>query len=258
MKENDMVGKDLWDNSWTDSIKYQGIERYLAINKKLDLLFKKYLQKGNKKILEIGCAKAKKLIYFAKEFYYDIYGIDYSENGVESATENLRRAGVKGTILCEDIFETSLEENSFDIVYSMGLIEHFEDPTDIIDAHIKLVKKGGIVIITIPNYNINSIYFHLSRIVGIDKKLLDTHNVDLMIKKNMINILKKKNLKILMIDYFGPIDFSLIFTKIKVKPILYLSHAINQLIGYSSFFMKNSEYFSPYLVIIAKENDLPK
>lgn len=253
MKENDMVGKDLWDNSWADSIKYQGIERYLAINKKLDLLFKRFLQKGNKKILEIGCAKAKKLIYFAKEFYYDIYGIDYSENGVDSAIENLRRAGVKGTILYEDIFETSLEENSFDIVYSMGLIEHFKDPTDIIDAHIKLVKKGGIVIITIPNYNIDSLYFHLSRILGIDKKLLDTHNVDLMIKKNVIKNFDKKNLKKLMIDYFGPIDISLIFTGIKATPILYLSHIINQLIGYSTFFIKNSKYFSPYLVIMVKK-----
>lgn len=104
---------------------YVGIEKYLAINKKLDMLFKRFIEKGIKRILEIGCAKAKWLIYFAKEFSYEVYGIDYLEKGVEIAKRNLKIAGVKGTILCEDIFQTSLKEQSFDIVYSMGLIEHF-------------------------------------------------------------------------------------------------------------------------------------
>lgn len=39
----------------------------MAIHKKLDILFKRFLEKRNKTILEIGCAKAKRLIYFAKE-----------------------------------------------------------------------------------------------------------------------------------------------------------------------------------------------
>jgi 2-polyprenyl-3-methyl-5-hydroxy-6-metoxy-1,4-benzoquinol methylase len=255
MKENNKVSIDFWDNAWADSIKYQGVEGYLAINKRLDLLFKRFLPKGKKRILEIGCSKAKKLIYFAKEFGYDIYGIDYSKKGVEIAIENLRIAGLKGTIVCEDVFKTSLEENSFDIVYSMGLIEHFEDPKKIIDAHIKLVKKGGMLIITMPNFNIRSLYFNLLKILGNEKRLLETHNIDLMIKKNLNELIKTKNLRLLIIDYFGPIDLSLVFMGIKGKLKLYLSHAINQLIGYSTFFIKNSRYFSPYLVVIAEKTD---
>jgi 2-polyprenyl-3-methyl-5-hydroxy-6-metoxy-1,4-benzoquinol methylase len=204
MKEDDKAGKDFWETSWKKIPfgKYQGIEKYLAINKKLDLLFKQFLEKGNKKVLEIGCAKAKKLIYFAKEFDYEVYGVDYSEKGVKIAKENLRIAGVKGTILCEDIFQTTFEKESFDIVYSMGLIEHFENPSRIIDAHIKLLKRGGTLIITIPNFketfmtrgdthehennkvfSYQSLYFALLKILGKEKRLLETHNLDIMDKK---------------------------------------------------------------------------
>ena len=254
MREDDKAGKDFWETSWKKIPfgKYQGIEKYLAINKKLDLLFKQFLEKGNKKVLEIGCAKAKKLIYFAKEFDYEVYGVDYSEKGVKIAKENLRIAGVEGTILCEDIFQTTFEKETFDIVYSMGLIEHFENPSRIIDAHIKLLKKGGTLIISIPNFK-ESLYFTLLKILGKEKRLLETHNLDIMDKKKLNELLQKRNIKILKLDYFGPIDLTMVFSDIKVKPIVYLMHIVNQSFGYFTFFIPKSIYFSPYIVLIAEK-----
>jgi 2-polyprenyl-3-methyl-5-hydroxy-6-metoxy-1,4-benzoquinol methylase len=254
MKEDDKAGKDFWERAWKESPfgKYQGIEKYLAINKKLDKLFKNFLEKCDKKILEIGCAKAKQLIYFAKEFGYEVYGVDYSEKGVKIAKENLRIAGVKGTIFCEDIFQTTLEKESFDIVYSMGLIEHFEDPAEIIEAHIKLLKKGGVLIITIPNYK-DSLYFTLLKILGKEKRLLETHNLSIMDKKKLNELLQSKKIKILTLDYFGPIDLTMAFSEIKAKPMLYLMHLLNQLLGYLTFYIPMSRYLSPYIVLIANK-----
>jgi 2-polyprenyl-3-methyl-5-hydroxy-6-metoxy-1,4-benzoquinol methylase len=252
----DKAGKDFWEGTWEQNHFgwYVGIEKYLAINKKLDKLFKKFLEKGDKKVLEIGCAKAKQLIYFAKEFGYEVYGVDYSEKGVKIAKENLRIAGVKGTILCEDVFQTTFEKESFDIVYSMGLIEHFESPAEIIEAHIKLLKKGGILILTIPNYK-DSIYFSLLKILGKEKRLLETHNLDIMDKKKLNELLQSKKIKIVTLDYFGPIDLTMAFSSCKVKPILNLMHIINQFIGYFTFFIPKSRYFSPYIVLIAEKKN---
>lgn len=257
MKVEDKAGKDYWEKTWEGSPleKYQRFEKCLAINKKLDSLFKRFLDKGGKKILEIGCARAKQLIYFAKEFGYEVYGIDYSEKGVEIAKENLRIAGVEGTILCEDIFQTSFEEESFDIVYSMGLIEHFENPAEIIDIHIKLLKKGGTLIITVPNFR-DSLSFTLNKIMGKEKRLLETHNLSIMDKKALSELLQGKGIKILTLDYFGPIDLTEAFSSIKVKPILYLAHLVNQIAGYATFFMPSSRYFSPYLVLIAQKTEV--
>ena len=250
----DKTGKDFWQKAWQESpsAKYYGIEKYLAINRKLGKLFEKFLEKGNKKILEIGCARAKWLIHFAKEFGYEVYGIDYSERGVEIARENLSMAGVKGTILCEDALQTSFGEESFDVVYSMGLIEHFENPAEIIDVHIKLLKRGGKLIITIPNFN-GSLYFTLSKILGRKKKLLETHNLSIMDKKRLNEFLQNKGVKILSLDYFGPIDLNMVYGDIKFKPMLYLMQVINQIVGYSTFFLPKLRYFSPHLVLIAEK-----
>ena len=159
---------------------------------------------------------------------------------------------MEGTILCEDIFQTTFEDESFDIVYSMGLIEHFESPAEIIDAHIKLLKKGGILIITIPNYK-DSLYFTLLKILGKEKKLLETHNLSIMDKKKLNELLQSKKIKILTLDYFGPIDLTMVFSDIKVKPIVYLMHIVNQILGYSTFFIPKSRYFSPYIVLIGRK-----
>lgn len=255
MKEiTNKTEKDFWEIAWEESSlgKYHGIEKYQAINKKIGLLFKKFLDKGDKKVLEIGCAKGKQLIYFAKEFGYEVYGVDYSLKGVELAKQNLNLAEVEGIILCEDIFQTSLKEESFDIVYSMGLVEHFENPADIIDIHIKLLKKGGILLITIPNFK-DSMYFTLNKLLGKDRTLLETHNISIMDKKVLSELFQGMKIKIIMLDYFGPIDFTLVFGSIRSKPMLYLAHLANQFIGYLTFFMPGSRYFSPYMVLIGQK-----
>lgn len=253
-KSANKTEKDFWDKVWQEGQlgRYYGIEKYLAINRKLDGLFKKFLDKGDKKILEIGCAKGKQLIYFAKEFGYEVYGVDYSLKGVELAKQNLCLAEVEGIILCEDIFRTSLKEESFDIVYSMGLIEHFEDPAEIIDIHIKLLKKGGTLIITMPNFK-DSLYFTLTKFLGKDRILLETHNLSVMDKKVLNELLQGKEIKISMLDYFGPVDLDLVSSDIKCKPMLYMAHLANQFVEYVTFFMPGSRYFSPYLVLIGQK-----
>jgi 2-polyprenyl-3-methyl-5-hydroxy-6-metoxy-1,4-benzoquinol methylase len=250
MKEN-KTDKNFWEKTWGKSQleRYYGIERYQAINKRLDGLFKRFLEKGDKKILEIGCAGAKQLIYFAREFGYEVCGIDYSEKGAAIARENLAIAGVKAAILCEDIFKTSLADESFDVVYSMGLVEHFENPAEIIGKHIRLLKSGGKLIITVPNFR-DSLYLALRKMMGSDKSLLATHNLDIMDKKYLAGILSGQGIKILYLDYFGPVNLAMVVGEIKSRPLLYLMHLINQLIGYLTFFMPASRYFSPYIVLI--------
>jgi hypothetical protein len=43
------------------------------------------------------------------------------------------------------------------------------------------------------------------------------------------------------------------FGDIKVKPIVYLMHIVNQIVGYSTFLIPKSRYFSPYIVLIAEK-----
>jgi 2-polyprenyl-6-hydroxyphenyl methylase/3-demethylubiquinone-9 3-methyltransferase len=248
------VGSDFWDKVWEKNnlTSYTGIERYLATNVKLHRLFKRFLPSGNKKILEIGCARGKHLIYFAKNFGYEVSGIDISEKGVTLAKKNLEAASVTATVLCQDIFQTTFQPNSSDIVYSLGLIEHFQDPSGILDIQIKLLKTGGILMATMPNFK-DSFSLAINRLMGRKQMVLASHNLEIMDKKVLSKALQGKGVKILKLDYFGPIDLTVAFGGIKNRPVLLMLHLLNQIIGYATFFMPSSAYFSPYLIVICEK-----
>lgn len=260
-QDSDRIVPEFWEKAWDEShfSKYYGVEEYQAINRRLRLLRKrvlandsKWLLNDNKRILELGCAGGKQLIYFAKEFGYEIYGIDTSERGVAIARANLKRAGVQGTILCEDMFETSFNKGFFDIVYSMGLVEHFDKPEEVIDVHIGLLKRGGILMITVPNFN-GSIHLAFRKLVKQDKALLETHNLTVMDKKVMGELIQSRGLEVLYLDYIGMIELTLGFGGITNRFLLYPMLLLNQLIGYLTFFLPGSKYFSPYLVVVARK-----
>lgn len=51
---------------------------------------------------------------------------------------------------------------SFDLVFSVGVIEHFKDPIPIIKEQTRVLKKGGFLIIDVPQkYNLYTIVKHM-------------------------------------------------------------------------------------------------
>ena len=92
------------------------------------------------------------LPYFAKEFAFEVYGIDYSEIGCQQAKQILEYEGVNGKIVCADFFSPPGSMlKAFDVVVSFGVLEHFEDTTACIAAFSKFLKPGGLLITNIPN-----------------------------------------------------------------------------------------------------------
>ena len=106
-------------------------------------------------LLEIGSAPGLNLIRVCRKFGYQPWGIEYSPIGAEANRATFRREGYPEANLIEgDVFDERLlreNENRFDIVYSAGLIEHFEDPRDLIARHVRLAAPGGFIVITVPN-----------------------------------------------------------------------------------------------------------
>jgi SAM-dependent methyltransferase len=55
-------------------------------------------------------------------------------------------------VRCEDAFRHTFPDHSFDVVYSCGLIEHFDDPRALVAKHAALLAPGGVALIAVPNY----------------------------------------------------------------------------------------------------------
>ncbi len=81
-----------------------------------------------------------------------VAGMDYSAQGIEWGRQLMRALGLEADLRCEDLFSTTFSRESFDLVHSAGLIEHFDDPVPLVEIHLGLVRRGGTVLISVPNY----------------------------------------------------------------------------------------------------------
>jgi hypothetical protein len=79
------------------------------------------------------------------------------------------------------------------------------DPKEVVEKHINLLKKDGLLIITIPNYRgIN--WFILSLF---NKKSLSIHNLNIMNKEKFLRLFENEKLHKLYSDYWGTFNFGL-------------------------------------------------
>lgn len=100
--------------------------------------------KKNGKLLEIGCGKGGFLKLATKHF--DIEGMDISEYALNSARKILGDHVYGGNI------ETaSLKSGYYDVIVVFNLLEHLKNPRAVIKKLHKGLKRGGIVIGSVPN-----------------------------------------------------------------------------------------------------------
>jgi 2-polyprenyl-3-methyl-5-hydroxy-6-metoxy-1,4-benzoquinol methylase len=127
-------------------------------------------------VLEIGCAPGKTLAWVAKVLGARVAGIDYSERGIGFAAELFAALGLQGDLRCEDLSATSFPPSGFDLVYSVGLVEHFDQPAPVIESHVRLTRPGGRTLVIVPNYG--GLYGRLQRYFHPEN--LAIHNLEIM------------------------------------------------------------------------------
>ncbi|UCC80212.1 MAG: methyltransferase domain-containing protein [Candidatus Zixiibacteriota bacterium] len=225
-----------------------------------DHIYQKHLpvERGLRAI-EIGSAPGYHLVAANKRFGYDPYGIEYSQNGVEANREVFRKSGLNpDNVIFDDFFSDDfLKKYSgyFDIVFSRGFIEHFTNMDDVISRHIGLLKKGGYLIVSIPN--LRGINYLLTRFF--DKRLIAMHNLNIMRKSNFANLFDQECLQTLFCDYYGTFWFGLFQTKPASVKNFILAFCFKLQLLLNIIFRvlfrnkgKESSFFSPFLLFVGK------
>jgi len=127
---------------------------------------------GRIRLLEVGCADSYWLPYFAKRYAAQVYGLDYSFIGCQQANEQLARRAVEGSLICGDFFEFSTPPREhFDVVISFGFIEHFPDPSVILQRMHGMLRPGGVNVAIVPNFT--TIFGWLQR--AINRRVYEGH-----------------------------------------------------------------------------------
>jgi SAM-dependent methyltransferase len=253
LRNRELLEAEDWDRRWNRLRIPTEVKRDTAqfATKDLIAIFDRVLpQKEGIDILEIGAAPGRWLAYFKKNFHYNIHAIDYSSTGCQKMQENFDSLKLDATIYKLNILTDNLSEiPHFDIVYSFGFIEHFGDFIPIVGKHAELLKKGGLLIIGVPNF------------AGFTKTILQktapgiytTHNTDAMDIEKWKFFEERYQLSPLFKGYLG--GFNLVHCKrcenrtFVNRTIRIFFKTLTRITAQIGFLRKlNSKHWSPYLL----------
>jgi SAM-dependent methyltransferase len=133
-----------FENDYETAMFYKHFTPYLYIN---DFI-------KNKEVLELGCGAGYGIDYLSNDAKR-IATVDIDSDSIEHAKQNSKATNIE--YIQQDILDgLKFEDNSFDVIISFQVIEHFnkKDVKRYLHEIFRLMKPDGIAFITTPNREI--------------------------------------------------------------------------------------------------------
>lgn len=231
----------------------------------INSFFSEIVKNGEfKTLIEVGAGSSAWLPFLSEEYNLKVSGLDYSEIGCKLCEENLRLSEINyDEVICADVLNWR-SDRKYDIIISLGVIEHFETPEEILGILHSHLNKNGIVITVIPN------------LLGISGKLTrrflpEVYGIHKVIsRKQLTEMHENSGYKCIKADYTGffyPLIIpwanksdglffrkGTVLRKITLKMIELKNMVITKLLRAAKV-RKSSEYFSPFIIYVGKIKD---
>jgi SAM-dependent methyltransferase len=116
-----------------------------------------YAALESKKLLEIGSGFGTNLAVWIKKFGVDGYGVEPGGEGFNQgyiASRKLLAAnGIDpGRIVDSRGESLPFADSSFDVVYSANVLEHTENPEQVLREGVRVLRRGGVLHMEMPNF----------------------------------------------------------------------------------------------------------
>jgi SAM-dependent methyltransferase len=150
---------------------------------------------------------------------------------------------------CErgDFFATD-ESRKFDVVYSNGFIEHFTKWEDVLLKHARLVKPGGLLMVSVPNFvgGFQS-WFHQT----LDHENYERHFTPSMNPEKWIQVLGD-SFEVVSCEYFSEFGFWIGEQKrTLVQKLAFWT--LRAMLPVLRLLPKNKKLYSPYCGLVARK-----
>ncbi|MDP3787110.1 MAG: class I SAM-dependent methyltransferase [Candidatus Omnitrophota bacterium] len=111
-------------------------------------LAKRYIEEGQK-VLEIGCNVGRNLNELFLSGFYDLSGVEISKNAVEMMRKAYPDMAGKIKIYngAVESFIEDFKDNSFDLVFTMAVLEHIPTESEFIFSHMARIAKKNLITI---------------------------------------------------------------------------------------------------------------
>ncbi|MFY0628613.1 MAG: class I SAM-dependent methyltransferase [Reichenbachiella sp.] len=142
--------------------------------------------RANNRILEIGCGGGAFLLE-AQKRGWEVHGTEYTKEAADIPES-------QGVAMKHGILQPSNYVSDFDIIVSIEVIEHINNPLEEVTNMYSLLRNGGLLYITTPNFNAIERY-HLGeeyKVIGYPEHLIyfTPKTLNLLMKK--VGFKKKK------------------------------------------------------------------
>jgi len=235
-----LTNRAFWAEYWKN-------HRFVRVKK--NIFFEqltRHLNGSGKHFIELGGFPGYNCVYFSKYLNYSVSFLDFYVDEQLVRQLEMHNQIPANSIHCieSDLFAFETDKR-YDMVFSCGLIEHFDNTADVIERHYRLVAEGGQLMILIPNFR------GLNGLIQkwFDRENLEKHNLQSMKLDFLAETLASINVKNAQVFYFG-------------KPMLWLEPKVNQkmlaklikLLSYAiKLFPFKGRFLSPYIAITAEK-----
>lgn len=202
----------------------------------------------NSRVFEVGCFPGRYLAYFG-ERGFELNGVDLTPRVTPEMKDWLCELNYSiGRIEKGDFFEFK-DDVGFDVVLSNGFIEHFEDWSRCLERHLDLVKSGGLLLLSAPNF-VGGLQNFLHR--WLDRENYDRHFLPAMDPDAWAQVARSRGFEVLKTEYFDRFDF---WNGPQPRPVWQklVSRGIQVLlVPLRILFPRNSRWSSPYCGMVAR------
>lgn len=162
--------------------------RYLRIKK-----ISKYIQ-NNPVLVDLGCGKNYILLDFIKNKIKQGIGLDLNANYLKKGNLIIKKANLN--------LNLPLKNNFADCVTLLAVLEHLDNPLNILKESRRILRTNGILLLTAPTYASKSVLEFLSyKLKIVNPREIKDHK-SYFSKESLNKLIKKAGFKNVFVRYF--------------------------------------------------------
>ncbi len=137
--------KEHWDKFWESADR---VEEVYSNEGRVSRELSSVLDISGKLILEVGAGTGRDGIMLSR-MGGKVVSLDYSSESLRLIRDGL---GQEDNVYpcCADAFTLPFPDETFDVVFHQGLLEHFRNPDDLIAENVRVLKTGGLLLVDVP------------------------------------------------------------------------------------------------------------